>query len=145
MVLSVALALAPLALGVQVGAAGDVALLLHLLDDVFDQLLDLRRRVGVSRIAKQLLDRLLRQQPARQQRLQDRVVQILPRHLLIGIGRARIVVEAARQQHVGELRDELLEIDPLELVSGVAGVAILHVTAIACSAFSCSTSSSPGR
>jgi hypothetical protein len=127
MVLSVASnALAPLALRVEVGAAGDVALLLHFLDDVLDQLLDLRRRVGVGGIAEQLLDGLRRQQTAREQRLEDRVVQILARHLLIGIGRARIVVEAARQQHVRELRDELLEIDPLEFIPGVAGVPVLH-------------------
>ena len=120
-------AFAPLALGVEVRAAGDVALLLHLLDDVVDELLDLRRRVGVGRIAEQLLDRLRRQQAAGQQRLEDRVVQILPRHPLVGIGRARVVVEPAREQHVRELRDELLEVDALELVAGVPGVSVLHV------------------
>jgi hypothetical protein len=124
--LAAALALAPLTFGVEVRAAGDVALLLHLLDDLLDQLLDLRGGVGVGWIAEQLLDGIGRQQAAREQRLQDRVVQILARHLLIGIGRARIVIEAARQQHVGELRNELLEVDAFELVAGVAGVSVLH-------------------
>ena len=36
------------------------------------------------------------------------------------------VVEAAREQHVRQLRDQLLEIDALELVSGVARVSVFH-------------------
>src|SRR4029078_9715965 len=77
-------------------------------------------------IAQQLLDRLLRQQAARQQRFEDRVVQILRRNPLVGVGRARVVVEPAREQHVRQLRDQLLEIDALELVAGISGVPVFH-------------------
>ena len=53
---------APLALGVQVGRRRDVALFRHALDDLLDQLFELRPRVGliaVGRIAEQPLDRVL--------------------------------------------------------------------------------------
>ena len=59
-----AAALAPLALAVQIGRCGDVAFVGHALDDLLDQILELRARlvlIAVGRVAKQPFDRLLRQ------------------------------------------------------------------------------------
>src|SRR5439155_11155830 len=65
--------LPPLALRVQIGRRGDVALLGHALDDLLNELLELRARVrliAVGRIAEQPLDRFLRQHAAVEQRVE---------------------------------------------------------------------------
>ena len=119
--------LAPLALGLEIRRHRDVALLGHPLDDLLNQLFELRARVGliaVGRIAEQLLDRLLRQHAAVEQRVENRVVQRLHRPLVVVQGVR--VAEAARQQQVRELRDQILQIEIVELVADVFRVAVLH-------------------
>src|SRR5207245_6841024 len=115
-----AAALAPLALGLEVRRRRDVALVRHPLDDLLNQLLELRSRVSliaVGRIAEQSLDRLFRQHAAIEQRVEDRVVQRLHRALVV-VHPVR-VPEAAGQQQVGELRDQIFEIQAIELIAYV--------------------------
>ena len=115
------------ALGFEIRRRGDVALLAHPLDDLLNQLFELRSRVrliAVGRIAEQPLDRLLRQHAAVEQRVEDRVVQRLHRPLVV-VHRVR-VAEAAREQQVGQLRDQILEIQLVEHVAGEFRVAVLH-------------------
>jgi hypothetical protein len=80
-----------------------------------------------SRLAEQLLQRFFRQHAAAEQRLEDGVVQRL--HGAVLVARRRVaprVAETAREQHVGQLRDEILEIDLVEQVARVLCVAIFH-------------------
>ena len=77
-----------LALGLEVGRAGDEALLHHALDDLLDQVLELLARaflVAVGRLAEQLLQRLVRQHAAAEQRLEDGVVQRLHRPVFVAV------------------------------------------------------------
>ena len=116
-----------LALLVEIRRAGDEALLHHALDDLLDQILDLLSRaflIAVSGLAEQLLDRLVREHAAAEQRLEDRVVQRLHRAVFLAVERmAPGIVEAAREQQVGQLRDEIVQVDLVEQVAGVLGVA----------------------
>ena len=113
------------------GGAGDEALLHHAVDDLLDQILELLARrflIAVGRLAEQLLQRLLRQHAAAEQRLENGVVQRLHRAVLVAGRRiAPRVAEPAGEQHVRQLRDEILEIDLVEQVAGVLGVAIFHL------------------
>src|SRR5207247_4253672 len=74
--------------------------------------------------AEQATDRLFRQYAAIEQRVEDRFVQRLHRALVV-VHPVR-VPEAAGQQQVGELRDQIFEIQAIELIADVFGVAILH-------------------
>ena len=90
-----------LALGLEIGRHRDVAFFAHALDDLLDQLLELRSRivlVGVRGIPKQLLDGLFRQHAAVEQRVEDRVVQRLHRPLFLVHAAARVPEPAGEQQ-----------------------------------------------
>jgi hypothetical protein len=122
-----AAAAAAFALLAEVGRHRDVAFLTHALDDLLNQFLELRTRVAliaVGRIAEQPLDALLRQHAAVEQRVQNRIMQRLHRPLGL-VGPVR-VGEPARQQQVGQLRHQILEIQIVEQVAGELRVAILH-------------------
>ena len=112
------LPLPPFALGIQIGRRRDVALLGHALDDLLNQLLELRPRVGliaVGRIAQQPLDRLLGQHAAVEQRIQNRIVQRLHRALLVV--HAVRVAEPAGEEQIGELRHQIFEIEVVEVAA----------------------------
>ena len=112
------IALGPL--GVEIGRARQVALMLQLLDDLLDQLLDPLLRIvgGLPVLAEQLLEHLVGQQPAVQQRLEDGVVQRLRRHALPRRRRRAVrVVEAALEQQVRQLRQQLFEVEPVEVLA----------------------------
>ena len=108
----------------EIGRRRDVALLGQLADQLLDQLLDLRGGVSVRRVAHQPRDGLRREQPAVEQRVEDRVVQRLHGLGLLVAGMR--VIEPARQQQVRELREQILEVDALELVAGELRVSVLH-------------------
>ncbi len=103
-----------------------------------------RRRV--RGVGEQAVQHLLGQHAAVQQRVEDRVVQRLHRPVVVALRIPR-VVEAAREQQIGQLRDERLEVDLVEQVFDVA--ANSGTSSSACRAsvrrgrFSCSTSSCP--
>ena len=122
-------------LPVTAGAHADIPLLGHLLDDLLDELFEPRltlRLVGVRRVAQELLHGLFRQQAAVQERIEDRVVERLDGLVAVlviirGCQRVAVrVVEAAREKQLGELGDELLEVDAAEGLTGIPGVAIAH-------------------
>ena len=116
-----------LALGVEVRRGGDVSLLAHALDDLLDQLFELRsgiRLIAVRRVAEELLNRFLRQHAAVEERVEDRVVQRL--HGPVVVVRRVGAAESARQQQVGQLRDQILEIQLVERVAGESRVAVFH-------------------
>ena len=99
-----------------VGRAGQIALMLQLLDDPLDQLVEpLLRIVGLLPVlAEQLLERLVGEQPAVQDRFEDGVVQRLrrmPRLVVVVVRQPVRAVEAAREQQVGQLRQQILEVD----------------------------------
>ena len=85
------------------------------------------QRERERRLAEQAIERLFRQHAAAEERFEDRVVQRLHRPVLVT---ARAVapgaVEAARQQQVRQLRDEIFHVDLVEQVAGVLGVTELH-------------------
>ena len=60
----------------------------------------------------------------KEQGIEDRVVQCLHR-ALFGVHVAR-AAEAARQQQVGQLRHEILQVDVVQQVAGELGVAVFH-------------------
>ena len=113
--------------GVEIRRHRDVALVRHALDDLLDQFFELRpgiALIGVGRIAEQPLDRFFRQDAAVEQRIEDGVVQRLHRPLfLVHAVRA---AESAGQQKIRQLRDQILEIQIVELVADVFGVPVLH-------------------
>ncbi len=123
-------ALAVLALGLEIRRARDEPLFHHPLDDLLNQILELLARrflIGVGRIAEQLLQRLFRQDAAAEERLEDRVVQRLHRPVLVAAGGiAPRIAEPAREQQVGQLRHEIVEIDLVHQVAGVLRVSELH-------------------
>ena len=122
-----AAALTTLALRLEIGRRRDVALLGHAIDDLLDQLLELRSRlglIGVGGIAEQPLDRFLRQHAAVEQRIENRVVQRL--HRLVGIVHGVRAAEAAREQQIGQLGDQILEIEIVQLVAGEFRVPVFH-------------------
>ena len=115
------------ALGVEIGRRGDVPLLGHPIDDLLDQLLELRAGVGliaVGGIAQQPFDRFVRQHAAIEQGVENRVMQRL--HRLLGIVGPVGVSEAAGEQQVGQLGDQILEIEIVQLVAGEFRVSVLH-------------------
>jgi len=119
--------LTPLALGFEIRRRRDVAFLRHPLDDLLDQLFELRARIaliGVGRIAKQPLDRLLGQNAAVEQGVEDRIVERLHRALVI-VAAVRIA-EPAGEQQVGQLGDQIFQIEVVELVARVFRVPVLH-------------------
>src|SRR5204863_9415199 len=86
--------------------------------------------VAGRRLAEQLLQRFFRQHASAEERLENRVVQRLQGAVFVAGRRiAPGVAEPARQQQVGELRHEILEIDLVEQVAGVFGVAVFHFIA----------------
>jgi len=119
-----------LALALEIRRARDESLLHHPLDDLLDQLLELLPRgflVRVGRVAEQSLQRLLRQNPAAEQRLENRIVQRLHRAVLAAAERvAPWIAEPAGEQQIGELRHEILEVDLVEEVAGVLCVTVFH-------------------
>src|SRR5688500_6855479 len=121
-----------LGLGVVVGSIGDEPLLHHAFDDLLDELFELlacRLLIAVRRLAQQLLQRLVREHAAAEQRLENGVVQRLHRPILVAVARiAPRVAEAASQEQLRQLRDEILEIDLVEQVACVLCVAELHRT-----------------
>ena len=121
---------AMLALAVEIRRAGDEPLFHHAFDDLLDQIFELLARgllVAVRGLTEQLLQRVLRQHTAAEQRLENRVVQRLHRPVLVAVQRiAPRVAEPARQQQVGQLRHEILEIDLVEQVAGVFRVSVFH-------------------
>jgi hypothetical protein len=123
-----AAAMLPLAL--QIRRPGHEALLHHLLDDLLDQILELLPRaflIAVGRFAEQLLQRIIREDAAAEQRLEDRIVQRLQCPVLIAARRIHPrIAEPAREEQVGELRHQILEIDLVEQVAGVFRVAVFH-------------------
>ena len=121
---------AALALGLEIRRAGDEPALHHAVDDLLDQILELLAHaflVAVGRLAEQLLHRLVGQHAAAEERVEDGIVQRLHRAVLVSVGRIPRVAEAARQQQVRQLRDEILEIDLVHQVAGVFGVAVFQV------------------
>ena len=120
------------ALGLQIGRRRDEPFLHHAIDDVLNQLLELRSRIGligVSRIAQQPFERFLRQHAAVEQRVHDGVVQRLHRAIVFrlpvhaAVGR----LEAARQQKIRQLLDQVIEIQIVQRIAGVFGVLVTHV------------------
>jgi len=83
--------------------------------------------IRVRRIPQETFDGFIRQHAAVEERLENRVVQRLHR-LLVVLSRARRarVAEAAGEQQVGELGDQILEIQFVQLVAGVLGVLVFH-------------------
>ncbi len=119
--------LAALALGLEIRRHRDVALVGHPLDDLLNQLFELGARVGliaVGGIAQELLDRLFRQDAAVEQRVENRVMQRLHRPIVVVQGVR--VAEAARQQQIREFRDQIFQIEIVELVADVLRVPVLH-------------------
>src|SRR6266850_7156780 len=83
-------AAAMLALLLEVRRGGHESLLHHLVDDLLDEILELLARlllVAVRRLAEQLLQRVLRQHAAAEERFENRVVQRLHRPVLVAGGR----------------------------------------------------------
>ncbi len=118
-----ALRVAPRLLHLEVGAAGHVALLLETLDEILDQLLE---TPTVPAILHQLVDRLLRQQVAVHQRVEDCIVQRLDGLVAVGPRREPRATEPAGQQEVRQLRQQVLEIDAFEVFAGVLAVPVSH-------------------
>ena len=118
------------ALLVEVRRRRDEALLHHPLDDLLNEILDLlagRFLVAVSRLTEQPLQRLLGQHAAVEERFENRVVQRLHRAVLVAVRRiAPGIAEPARQQHVGQLRDEIVDVDLVEQVACIFCVPIFH-------------------
>ena len=99
----------------------------NLLNQPFDALLGVVSLLPV--LAEQLLDHLVGEHSSVEQRLEDGIVQSLarvPGHAVV-VREAVGVVEAARQQEVGELREQLLEIEVVEILAGELGVAVFKV------------------
>jgi len=113
----------PLRLGIRRGR--DVAVLLHPLHDLLDQLFEPLLRLGVRLVAEQLLQRVLRQHAAAQQGFQNRVVERLHRAFVLRPGEVRIV-EAAREQQIGQLRHELVHVEVIQGRWGVLAVLEAH-------------------
>ena len=125
--LPAAASLAPFAFALQIRRRGDVAFVGHAFDDLLDQLLELRAcfvLIAVGGIAEQALNRFSRQDAAVEERIENRVVQRLHRPLFLVV--AVRVPETAREQQVGELRDQILEIQLVERITGEFGVAVLQ-------------------
>ena len=128
-----ALRLAVRAIRFQVGRRRDEAFLHHAIDDVLDQLLELRsgvRLIGVGRIAEQTLDRFLGQHPAVEQGVHDGVVQRLHRAVVFRLAVHAAVrrLKAARQQQIRELLNQLVQIQIVERIARVLGVLVTHST-----------------
>ena len=121
--------LPPLPIALDIRRGGDVALLLQLLDDPVDELVEALFRVVaiLPALAEHLLERLVGQETAVQQRLEDRVVQRLHRSAVLA-GHPVRVVEPARQQEIGQPREQLLEVELVEVLAGVLGIAVFHVS-----------------
>ena len=83
--------------------------------------------IAVGGLAQEFLHRLVRKHAAAEQRLQNRVMQRLHRTVLFVVERMTPrVVEPAREQQVGQLRDEIVDVDLVEQVAGVFRVAVFH-------------------
>ena len=126
--LAAAASLTPLALALEIRRRRDVALVGHPLDDLLDQLFELRARlvlIAVGGVAEQPFDGLFRQHAAVEQRVEDRVVQRLHRPLFLVV--AVRVAEAAREQQIGQLRHQILEIQLVERVAGEFRVAVFSL------------------
>ena len=117
---------------VQVGRRRDVARLLHAVDDLLDQfleLLDLLLRGLVraaGRLAEQLLGEVGRQHPAVEERLEDGVVEGLQRAIGAVERAAPAVAKPAGEQQVGQFRGQLVDVEPVDEVWRVLGIAIAH-------------------
>jgi hypothetical protein len=119
------------ALLLEIGRAGDEALLHHPLDDLLNQILELLPRallIAVGRLAEQLLKRLFRQDTTAEERLEDRIVQRLHRPVFVaGRGVAPRIAKSARQEQIREPRYQVFEIDLVEELTGVFRVAVFQL------------------
>ena len=119
----------PVALGVEIRRRRDVAGVLHAVDDLLDQLFELLPHlflIAIRRLAEDLLEHVVREHAAAEERLENRVVQRLHAAVVV-VGRiAPRVAEAARQQQVGQFRHELVHVELVEERGDVFLVAIFH-------------------
>ena len=114
--------------GSRSGGVGDVARLLHALDDLLDQLLQLLAHLLLAAfglVAEHLLERVLGQHAAVEQRLENGVVQRLHGAVAVVAGIAR-VPEPARHQQVRQLRHEFVHVEVVEQVGNVLRVFVFH-------------------
>ena len=112
----------------EVGRGGDVARLLHLLDDLLDQLLELIAHVllvAFGLVAEHLFEHILGEHAAVEQRFEDRVVQRLHGAVAVVAGVAR-VPEPARHQQVRQLRHQLVHVEIVEQIRNVLRVFVFH-------------------
>jgi hypothetical protein len=84
------------------------------LHDLLDQLLELLLRVFTRVVPEQPLHHLVGEHASAHQRLENGVVERLHRALVLGSREVRIV-EAARQQQVGQLRHQRLHVEIVEV------------------------------
>ena len=115
----------------EIGGRRDEALLHHAIDDVLNQLFELRARVGligVGGIAQQALERLFGQHPAVEERVHDGVVQRLHGAIVFGLAVHAAVgrLKSAGEQQVGQLLDQIVEVEIVERVAGVFAVLVFH-------------------
>ncbi len=119
---------APCLFGLEIGRRRNVARLLHAFDDLLDQLFELLARgvfVALGRVTEHLLEEIVRQHAAVEQRFENRVVQRLHRAIAVIAGVAR-VPEPARHQQVGQLRHQLVHVELIEQVGNVLRVFVFH-------------------
>ena len=112
----------------QVGWRRNVARLRHPVHDRLDELLELVAHLllgAVRLVAEELLEQVLRQHAAAEQRFENCVVQRLHRPIPI-IGRVSRAPEPAREQQIRELRHELVHVEIVQQVGHVFRVGVFH-------------------
>ena len=102
---------------------GRQLLILSLIATALANLVALTALRGIA--LHQALEHLVGHHTAIEQRVEDGVVERLHRAVVIVLGVPR-VVEPARQQQVGQLRDQRLEVELIEQVFDEFRVAIFH-------------------
>ena len=116
-------------LGVEIRRSRDVAGLLHALDDLLDQLLQLIAHLLLAAfglVAEHFLERVFRQHAAVEQCLENGIVQRLHGLVAVVAGVAR-VAKPARHQQVRQLRHEFIHVQVVQRVGGVFRVFVFHV------------------
>ncbi len=116
----------------QVRGRRDEALFHHPIDDVLNELLQLRARIPlirVRRISHQPLERLLRQHAAVEQRVHDGVVQRLHGAIVFGVAVHAVEgrMKPARQEQIRQLLDQIVQIQIVQRVARVFRVLVFHV------------------
>ena len=115
-------------LRLEVGRRGDVARLLHLVDDLLDQLLELIAHLllaALGLVAEHLFEQIVGQHAAVEQRFEDRVVQRLHGAVAVVAGVAR-VPEPARHQQVRQFRHQLVHVELVEQIGNVFRVFVFQ-------------------